>query len=220
MRALPFGKIQRPAAMRQPAHDHPIGPDHLLAVDAEILARLVRPARDHETPGDERPDIARPAGLDRQARQIHLAPFPHLLLAGRRTHGLRRHVQHLAHDWQAVPGIAQPLGRLGFLQKGQRVADLAQRGQILRAHGQCHTARGAEEIAQDRDLRVLGPLEQQRRPAGAQHPVADLGHLEVRIDRRGDAFQLPLPLQMGHELPQIAILQCLISLSCCRHAGG
>ena len=76
MRLAPVLKIQRAAAMRQPAHDDLVRRDHLLAVDAEILARLVRPARDHQAPGDQRRDIAGPAGLDRQLAQIHVACLP------------------------------------------------------------------------------------------------------------------------------------------------
>jgi len=36
-----LAKIQRAAAMRQPAHDEFVRRDHLLAVDAEVLALLV-----------------------------------------------------------------------------------------------------------------------------------------------------------------------------------
>jgi hypothetical protein len=38
---LVLAKIQRPAAMGQPAHDHLVRPEHLLAVDAEVLPVLV-----------------------------------------------------------------------------------------------------------------------------------------------------------------------------------
>jgi hypothetical protein len=40
---LVLAKIQRAAAMRQPAHDHLVRPDHLLAVDAEVLPFLCGP---------------------------------------------------------------------------------------------------------------------------------------------------------------------------------
>jgi len=65
-----LAKIQRAAAMRQPAHDHLVRGDHLLAVDAEVLALLVRAAGDGQPPGDQRRHVARPAVLDRQAAQI------------------------------------------------------------------------------------------------------------------------------------------------------
>ena len=67
MRQAMVAEIQRAAAMRQPAHDDLVRRDHLLAIDAEVLARLARAARDRQAPGDQRARIARPAGLDRQA---------------------------------------------------------------------------------------------------------------------------------------------------------
>src|SRR3989449_11674225 len=68
--------------MREPAHDDAISPDHLLAVDAEVLPLLLGAARDGEAPGDERPGVAGPAVLDRQAREIDVVSFAHDLVAG------------------------------------------------------------------------------------------------------------------------------------------
>ena len=42
MRERVVAEIERAAAMREPAHDHLVARDHLLAVDAEVLPRLVR----------------------------------------------------------------------------------------------------------------------------------------------------------------------------------
>jgi hypothetical protein len=61
-----LAKIERAAAMRQPAHDHLVRTDHLLAIDAQVLAHLVRPAGHRQSPGDQRRCVARPAELDRQ----------------------------------------------------------------------------------------------------------------------------------------------------------
>src|SRR3989441_12744045 len=69
--------------MREPAHDDAVSPDHLLAVDAEVLPLLLGTARDGEAPGDERPGVAGPAVLDRQAREIDVVSFAHRLVAGR-----------------------------------------------------------------------------------------------------------------------------------------
>ena len=41
MRGAVVAEIERAAAMRQPAHDDLVRRDHLLAVDAEVLPRLV-----------------------------------------------------------------------------------------------------------------------------------------------------------------------------------
>ena len=51
-RLLPFAEIQRAAALRQPAHDQPVLPQELHAVDTEVLSLLVRSAGDDERPGD------------------------------------------------------------------------------------------------------------------------------------------------------------------------
>ncbi|MNS27505.1 hypothetical protein D3C72_594570 [compost metagenome] len=110
-------KIQRAAAMRQPAHDQLVRPQQLLAVDAQVLPLGVGAARDHQAPGQQGRHVAGPAGLDRQAGQVHILAFPNHFLASRALHVLGAHVpqrglQH-RHLGQC---IAQPLGRLGFTQ--------------------------------------------------------------------------------------------------------
>jgi hypothetical protein len=55
----------RATAMRQPTHDDLPPPDHLLAVDTQVLppARLrhaLRAARDDQAPGNERAGVAGP----------------------------------------------------------------------------------------------------------------------------------------------------------------
>ena len=42
MRERVIAEVERAAAVREPAHDDLVAADHLLAVDAEVLARLVR----------------------------------------------------------------------------------------------------------------------------------------------------------------------------------
>ncbi len=76
-------KIQRATSVRQPAHDHLVAGDDLLAVDAQVLPRLVRPARDRQPPGDQRSRVFRPARLDRKPGQIDLGTLPDDLLARR-----------------------------------------------------------------------------------------------------------------------------------------
>ncbi len=61
----PLTVIQRAATVAQPAHDHLVAADHLLTIDAEVLAVLVRTFGDGQAPGDQRTDVARPAGLYR-----------------------------------------------------------------------------------------------------------------------------------------------------------
>ena len=59
---------------------------------------------------------------------------------------------------------------------------------------EAHAPLGAELVDQQRMAR-LRVLEQQRRPAGLDDPVRDLGDLEVRIDLGGDANELTLALE-------------------------
>jgi hypothetical protein len=104
-----IAKIERAAAMRQPAHDHLVRAEHLLAIDAEVLARLVRPARHRQPPGDQRRRVARPAELDRQRDRSTSLAFPDDFLARRRRAQARRHVEHLPEYRQLVPGVLESL---------------------------------------------------------------------------------------------------------------
>ena len=52
---------------------------------------------------------------------------------------------------------------------------------------------------------ALWPLKENRRAAPLEHPVADLGHLEARIDLGAHALQLAQPLELGEKIAQIAI---------------
>jgi hypothetical protein len=215
MRALVLEEVERAAPVRQPAHDHPVATDHLLAVDAQVLPLLERPARHHQAPGDQRRGVPRPTVLDRQLRQVDLVTLPHHLLAGRGAHLLGRHVEHLLQHRQLVPGVLQALGRLGLLEVGEQLADFAQRrapvavGDVL-AHAHRHPLRGAEEVGEHGDgLRhALGHrlLEQQGRPAGAQHTVGDLGHLEVGVDRGLDAAELATGFELGEEIAEVGVV--------------
>jgi hypothetical protein len=204
-----FAEIERAAAVGQPAHDRPVASDHLLAVDAQVLPGLGGPARDHQSPCDQRRDVARPAGLDRQSPEVEIRAFPDLLLAGRARHLAGRHVQHLPQHRQLVPGVLQALGRFGLLEVREQVADLAQGLDRVLAHAERDPCRGAEEVGEHRVRRraaVLdGALEEQRRALGPQHPVGDLGHLEPGRHRGRDPAQLAARLELGDEVAQVCV---------------
>ncbi len=51
----------------------------------------------------------------------------------------------------------------------------------------------------------FGLLEQHRRPARAQHAVADFGHLQMRIDLDRDALEFADALELGDEVAQILV---------------
>jgi hypothetical protein len=180
-----LAEIERAAAVRQPAHDDLVRPQHLLAVDAQVLALLVRPLGDDQAPGDQRRDVARPAGWIGRRSEVDVLAFPHDFLAGRPFDFLGRHVPHRLDERTHVHHVAEALGRLRFLQARQHVADTAQFADIVGAHAEGHPARRAEQVGQHRHaVRLAGGvdriLEQQGRTAGAQHAVADFGHLEIR----------------------------------------
>ncbi len=103
MGLAPLLEIQRTAAVGEPAHDQPVAPDHLLAVDAHVLALPVRGAGHDQAPGDQRAGVLRPAGLHRQPGQVHLAALGHHLLAGRALALLGPHVEGLAQHRDLLP---------------------------------------------------------------------------------------------------------------------
>ncbi len=93
---LPVAIIQCATAVSEPAHDDLVARQHLLAIDAEVLAFLFRSPCDHQCPGDERRGVFRPAGLDGQFAEVDVVGLDDMLLAGRGLHDLWRHIQHLA----------------------------------------------------------------------------------------------------------------------------
>src|SRR3954449_7993849 len=122
-----IAKVERTAAMREPAHDHLIARQYLLSIDTEILTRLVGTARHRQSPRNERARIVRPARLYRQPREIDVGTLPDDLLARRARAFLGRHVEDFLQHWQLVPGILQAARRIGLLEIGEQLADLAQR---------------------------------------------------------------------------------------------
>jgi hypothetical protein len=155
--AREVAEVERPAAMREPAHDHFALADHLLAVDAEVLPRTrprhrLRPARDHQPPGDQRPGVARPAGLDRQFAEVDVAAFANDFLARRRAHTVGLHVpQRLDHRHQPA-SIFEALGRLRLFQSRQNVTHVTQLGQAVGAHAERNASGSTEQIEQRRNF--------------------------------------------------------------------
>ncbi|MQM39710.1 hypothetical protein KBTX_03741 [wastewater metagenome] len=216
MGLLPVAEVQRAATVGEPAHDHPVAPDDLLAVDPEVLPALLRPPGGDQRPGDQRAGIAGPAGLHRDVREVHVVALDHHLLAGCAADLFRRHVQHLLVHRQAPPGVAHALGRIGLLEEGEEAADLAQRLGVVRAHAEGHAAGRSEEVGEHRHVVADRVLEQQGGAAAAQRAVTDLGHLQHRVHRMADALELAGRLQLLDELPKVVILQRRRPLPCAR----
>ena len=78
----------------------------------------------------------------------------------------------------------------------EHVADaLADGVERRRIECQTHSTLGAELVDQQRMLRALDVLEEERRPARLHGAVDDLGDLELRIDLCADANELPFALE-------------------------
>ena len=198
-----LAEVQRPAPVRQPAHDDLVASQYLLTIDAQVLPLLVRALGDHQAPGDQGRDIAGPAMLDGQARQVHVIAFPDDFLALRAAQLFRRHVPHGFHQRTEAQQVLEILRRFRFLQARQHMADLAQLADIFRAHAQRHAARGAEQIAQHRHGVSGRIIEQQGRSASAQGAVAHLRHLQNRRNRGRNRLKFTHLLQLRNKISQI-----------------
>ena len=186
----------RAAAMRQPAHDRFVSPEHLHPVDAEIevvFLDALRPLGDDERPGDERRGLARPAGLDGKLREVDVAPLQHHLLAGGGGDGFRLHRHDGAQQGQHGDRLAEAARRFGLAQEGKRLAHFAQ---VLRVAPLDGAAAGevrryaagdpldrAEAIDEDGHggrppIRHLRRLEDNGRPLFGEQARLDFGHLQ------------------------------------------
>ena len=150
--------------------------------------------------GDERSGVARPRGLDRQRAEVDVVAAQHDLLARAVPDDLRPRVGDRLQRLQPAHLRREPLGRLHLEHVGEPGRDVVE---PLDAEGEAHAPLGAELVDQQRMLRRLRALEQQRRPAGADRPVDDLGHLEMRVDLGRDADELALALEQRDPLAQV-----------------
>src|SRR2546428_1389610 len=142
--------------MGKPPHDEFVRSDQLLAIDAEVLTRLARPARYRQSPRDERSRVFGPARLDRKARKVYILSLPHHLLARSARNFLRGHVHHLSSDRNpSLEHVAKSLGRFRFPEERQELSDVAQRLARVRAyfcaHGESNAARRAKQVAEHWD---------------------------------------------------------------------
>ena len=178
------------AAVTEPAHQRPVLPDHLHAVDAEIEIidlRIIGSLGHHQRPGDERRRLAGPAGLHRQRREIDVGTLQHDLLAGRARDQFGLAGERGLDQRQHLDRLAQPLGRLGVVEEGQHLTQGA-KPVHLAAHRPGDALDGAEQVGQHRDIErrpVLadGVLEQDSGAVLGQQPGLDLGDLVLGRDR-------------------------------------
>ncbi len=220
---LPALVMLRPAAMLEPAHDKLVPAQLLHPVDAEIVVVLAlarRPARDDERPGDQRPGLVGPAGLDGQTVEVDIVARQHHFLTRclaphQPAPALRLHRQDGLGQRDQVQRLAQAPGRLGLLEIGEQFAHLAQivtRAPLLAAqrHPARHPLDRAEQVDQHRHLArspvlVGHVLEQKRRAARMERTLVDLRDLPVHRHRLGDAHQVAVRLQPIEEVAQRGI---------------
>ena len=81
---------------------------------------------------------------------------------------------------------------------------------LFLAHPQRDSLWGTEQVGQYRDPIALRVFKQQRRAAGAQRAVGDLGHLQIGIYLLANAFEQTPLLQQGDEITKILIFHMVI----------
>jgi hypothetical protein len=194
----------------QPAHDDLPRPDHLLPVDAQVLPQprlghVLRAARHHQAPGDQRAGVTRPAGLHRQARQVDGVAFQHLGLARCLAQHRWLHVPHRLGHGQQLARVLQAARRVRLLQRRQQAAHVTQFQRRRCPHAQGHPFRCAEQVDQHGHA-VAGRLrEEHRGAAGAQQLVANGRHFQARRHRIGHALELAPLLQLGQEVAKVSV---------------
>ncbi len=201
LRLRPAPVMLRAAAMPEPAHQRRVAAGHLHAVDAEverILPRRARPLGHDQRPGDQRRRLARPAGLDRQRREVDLAAAQHDLLARRRANRARPHRHHGLQQRQHVERLAPAAGRLRLFQKREGLADFAQLAGFA-VHAPGDPLDRAEQIDQHRHAVFVAARSRRRSrtiPPARAPPAAASGSRSSR----GRATPAPRPAPAARSL--------------------
>ena len=193
-------QVGAPVLVHLPMHEGRALVDDLHAVHADVADTGLRVLRDHGGERDERRGIAGPAALDRQPAEVDVVALEDDLLAGALGDRLRERVRDRLQLEQALDLLDDPLGRLHV----EHVAEL--RGgvvQLVDAEREAHAALGAELVDQERVRRPLRSLEQQRRPAGFDDAIDDLGDLEVGVGLGRDTPELALAFEKRDPIAEI-----------------
>ncbi len=202
-RLKPCPGMRRAAAMGQPAHDQPVWPQNLRAIDAKVIARqiagpaILRSGDDH-WPGDQRAGIVGPGRLHRNAVKAGQLVFLHRAAA--QDSGPCRHGR--AQHRPAREGVAHARDRGGAAQGSQKRAEfrhlVGRQAQPRRDPGG-----GAEQVADHAHARPVMARKLQRRAAAPQAGQLHGGHFMADRDRLGDAGQLALrlaPAKIGAQI--------------------
>ena len=193
--------------------------DHLLAVDAQVLPRRAAaarcgPARDDQAPGDQRPGVAGPAGLDRQrARSMSLAfaaPPPGTARCARRAGFMSHSALAICHQaagiLEALAAARAPSGCASTRPTSRKPAQARRRPCPGPRAAACRTGWPAPEICKRPRVgfrtAVPGPPARSTRSA-------ERCHLEPRGHRLGDPSQFADALQLRHEVAQVAVFHAI-----------
>ena len=202
--------------MRQPTHDDFSPPDHLLAIDAQVLAlpRLgpaLRSAGDDQAPGDQRSDIAGPAGLDRPAATGR----------SRRPRRARRGRGRSSAWWVSCSTAPWPFPRAGPASARRRGGS-GSRSAASNAPNWRRPSAPPTPIPRATRLGVpnrlartfaskpVGFSNKQRRTLPPQRNVGNCRHFELRRDRFVDSKQLASLFQAGQKVAQVSVVHIFV----------
>ena len=177
---------------------------------------LCGPARDGQAPGDQRPGIARPAGLDRQPRRDRRRCLP------TRPPGRGRSTAPSAPCRAPASAPAsfsqasiKPFGGSGSFRYASSLPDFAQRLAPIPAPMPIATRRGVPNRLPSTGM--VWPLGFSNSSAGppARNTRSQISVISRSgIDLDGDALELALVFQLGDEIAQVLVFHergtCLV----------
>ena len=185
-------QIRPPVLVHLPVHERRAAVDDLHPVHADVARARVRVLRDDGRQRDERRRDRRASsagsgvarGRRRRPRRRPPGTAPSRPVFGRES----------ATDFSFRSPLTfsrSPCGRLHV----EDVAELRGRVvELLDAEREAHAPLGAELVDEERVLRALRVLEEERRPARLDDAIGDLGDLEVGIGLDRDTPKLALAL--------------------------
>ncbi len=196
--ALRVAQVGGPVLVDLPVHHGRAPVEHLDPVHAAVARAGRRVAAEDQRQGDERPAVLRPAGEDRQPAEVGLVEPD--LLAGRLAHDLGRERRQLAQPAQRPHLGHHPLRRLEVHERLDARPEGVER---LGAERRAHPPLGAELVDQHRHVAARHVREEQRRATALGHAVGDLGDLEVGVDARRHAREVPVALEPRDPVAQV-----------------
>ena len=184
-----------------PVHERRAPVDLLHPVHADVAHAGLPVLRDHRRERDERGRVERPAALDREQRRgSRRRPSSTISwqAAFETSFGIESAIDLSLPSERTLS--TSPCGGCSSRISPSFVGEVVE---LLDAEGHAHALLGPELVDQERDARALRVLEQERRPAGLDDAVDDLGDLEVGVDLGRDADELALLLEERDPLAEV-----------------